>query len=118
MILIADSGSTKCSWAICTTSGKILFIHKTLGFNPKYSSFDNITSELNISKLNSIKRDVQEVYFYGAGCSSASKNIIIKEPLQSFFSNAKITIRHDLEAAFKSTYRGTPIIASILGNRI
>ena len=115
MILIADSGSTKCAWAVCNTDGGILFIYETLGFNPKYSSFESITSELNSSKLNSIKSDVQEVYFYGAGCSSESRNIIIKEPLQSFFSNAKITIRHDLEAALKSTYSGIPIISCILG---
>ena len=115
MILIADSGSTKCAWAICTTDGKILSIHKTSGFNPKYSSFDIITSELNNSKLNSIKTEIKEVYFYGAGCSSESKNVIIKEPLQSFFSNAEIIIRHDLEAALKATYKGSPIISCILG---
>ena len=51
MILIADSGSTKCAWAICTSNGKILSIHKTSGFNPKYSSFDNITSELKLFGL-------------------------------------------------------------------
>ena len=115
MILIADSGSTKCDWAVCNKEGEILSIHKTLGFNPKYSSFDSITLELNNSELNSIKIDIQEVFFYGAGCSSESKNIIIKEPLQSFFSNAKITIKHDLEAALKSTYMGYPIISCILG---
>ena len=115
MILIADSGSTKCAWAICTTDGKILSIHKTSGFNPKYSSFDSITSELNSSKLNSIKKEIKEVYFYGAGCSSESKNVIIKEPLQAFFSNAEIIIRHDLEAALKATYKGSPIISCILG---
>jgi len=115
MILIADSGSTKCAWAVCNTDGEILSIDETLGFNPKYSSFESITSELNSSKLNSIKSDIQEVYFYGAGCSSEIKNIIIKEPLQSFFSNAKIIIKHDLEAALKSTYKGSPIISCILG---
>jgi glucosamine kinase len=115
MILIADSGSTKCAWAVCNTDGEILSIDETLGFNPKYSSFESITSELNSSKLNSIKSDIQEVYFYGAGCSSEIKNIIIKEPLQSFFSNAKIIIKHDLEAALKSTYKGYPIISCILG---
>ena len=115
MILIADSGSTKCAWAICTTDGKILSIHKTSGFNPKYSSFDIITSELNSSKMNSIKREIKEVYFYGAGCSSESRNIIIKKPLQAFFSNAEIIIRHDLEAALKATYKGSPIISCILG---
>ena len=115
MILIADSGSTKCAWAVCNTEGEILSIDGTLGFNPKYSSFESITSELNSSKLNSIKSDIQKVYFYGAGCSSEIKNIIIKEPLQSFFSNAKIIIKHDLEAALKSTYKGSPIISCILG---
>ena len=115
MILIADSGSTKCAWAICTTDGKILSIHKTSGFNPKYSSFDIITLELNNSNLNSIKKEIKEIYFYGAGCSSESKNVIIKEPLQAFFSNAEIIIRHDLEAALKATYKGSPIISCILG---
>ena len=115
MILIADSGSTKCAWAACNEDGKILSIDETLGFNPKYSSFESITSELNSSKLNSMKSDIQEVYFYGAGCSSESRNIIIKKPLEFFFSNAKITIRHDLEAAIKATYRETPIISCILG---
>ena len=115
MILITDSGSTKCAWANCTTDGKILSIHKTSGFNPKYSSFDSITSELNSSKLNSIKTEIKEVYFYGAGCSSESRNIIVKEPLQAFFSNAEIIIRHDLEAALKATYKGSPIISCILG---
>ena len=115
MILIADSGSTKCAWAICTTDGNILSVHKTSGFNPKYSSFDSITSELNSSKLNSIKTEIKEVYFYGAGCSSESRNVIIKDPLQSFFSNAEIIIRHDLEAALKATYKESPIISCILG---
>lgn len=115
MILIADSGSTKCAWAVCNIDGEILSIDKTLGFNPKYSSFESITLELNKSSLNSIRRKIQEVYFYGAGCSSESRNIIIKKPLQSFFLNAEIIIRHDLEAALKSTYRRTPIISCILG---
>jgi len=35
--------------------------------------------------------------------------------MQSFFSNAEIIIRHDLEAALKATYCGTPIISCILG---
>mgnify|MGYP000340132855 CR=1 FL=1 len=115
MILIADSGSTKCAWAICNTDGKILSIHKTSGFNPKYNTFESITSELNMSNLNSIKTEIKEVYFYGAGCSSESKNIIIREPMQSFFSNAKIVVKHDIEAAVKATYNGTPIISCILG---
>ena len=36
MILIADSGSTKCNWAACSNEGGgIIQIHKTVGFNTK-----------------------------------------------------------------------------------
>ena len=115
MILIADSGSTKCAWAICTTDGKILSIHKTVGFNPKYTSDESLLKELENSTLNNIRKKAAEVHFYGAGCSSESKNVIIKEPLQAFFSNAEIIIRHDLEAALKATYKENPIISCILG---
>ena len=36
MILIADSGSTKCSWALCDTLGKLIIETKTIGFNPYF----------------------------------------------------------------------------------
>jgi len=115
MIIIADSGSTKCSWALCNSDGNIQSMHQTVGFNPKFNTFESMIKEMTGSSLSGIKESVTEVYFYGAGCSVESRNIIIKEPLQSFFSNAEITIRHDLEAALKATYRGTPIISCILG---
>jgi glucosamine kinase len=115
MIIIADSGSTKCSWALCNSEGDIVSIHETAGFNPKFNTFESMIKEMTESTLFEIKGSVTEVYFYGAGCSAESRNIIIKEPLQSFFSNAEITIRHDLEAALKATYKGSPIISCILG---
>ena len=34
MILIADSGSTKCNWAICDQNGNQLDEERTIGFNP------------------------------------------------------------------------------------
>lgn len=115
MIIIADSGSTKCSWDLCNSEGNIVSIHETAGFNPKFNTFESMIKEMTESTLSEIKGNVTEVYFYGAGCSDESRNIIIKEPLQSFFSNAEIKIRHDLEAALKATYKGSPIISCILG---
>ena len=42
MIVIAVSGSRKCNWAACSNNGEIIQIHKTVGFNPKYTSDNNL----------------------------------------------------------------------------
>lgn len=115
MILIADSGSTKCDWAQCLTDGKIVKIHQTVGFNPKYTSHKNLQHVLENSTMNEIKEKINEIHFFGAGCSSVNKNNTLKNHLASFFKSAKITVKHDLEAAVKASYRGAPIICSILG---
>jgi len=115
MILIVDSGSTKCSWALCNEKGEIINRYHTAGFNPKFNTYDSILKEMNESSLSDIKEMVTEVYFYGAGCSTEKKNKVIFDPLNSFFNIDKIYIRHDLEAALKATYKGVPIISCILG---
>jgi N-acetylglucosamine kinase-like BadF-type ATPase len=115
MIIIADSGSTKCAWAQCSTNGEIIKIHQTLGLNPKYTSHNSLLTELENSSLSTIRNQVKEIHFYGAGCSSNEKNNVIQLPMQEFFLNAQINIMHDLEAAIKATYKGVPIISCILG---
>jgi N-acetylglucosamine kinase-like BadF-type ATPase len=115
MIIIADSESTKCAWAQCSTNGEIIKIHQTVGFNPKYTSHNSLLTELENSSLSAIRNQVKEIHFYGAGCSSNEKNNVLQLPMQEFFLNAKINIMHDLEAAIKATYKGVPIISCILG---
>ena len=56
LILIADSGSTKCNWAACSNDGEITQIHNTVGFNPKYTSDKNLLDALEESTLKPIKR--------------------------------------------------------------
>ena len=115
MILIADSGSTKCAWAECSSVGEIVKIHQTVGFNPKYTTDKSLLIELENSSLVSIKDEVSEIHFYGAGCSSKKRNEALENSMRQFFLNAKITVKHDLEAAVKVSYKGTPVICSILG---
>ena len=115
MILIADSGSTKCAWAECSNGGEIVKIHHTVGFNPKYTNEKNLLLELNNSSLLAIKEQVSEIYFYGAGCSNKKINQPIQKSMSCFFLNARINVMHDLEAAVKASYKGHPIICSILG---
>ena len=42
MILIADSGSTKCNWALVTQNGNQLDEERTIGFNPYFISHERI----------------------------------------------------------------------------
>ena len=115
MILIADSGSTKCSWALCDTEGNLTQEMSTIGFNPYFIDHHSIMSHLEKSELNKYKNKITNIFFYGAGCSSKEKNKIIESPLKEFFSNAEITISHDLDAACFAMYNGNPNITCILG---
>ena len=115
MILIADSGSTKCSWAMCDQQGNILKDILTIGFNPYFIDHQNIIIQLTESELNLHRKEITTVFFYGAGCSSKEKNKIIQEPLKEFFTNAEITVKHDLDAACFAMYNGNPNITCILG---
>ena len=115
MILIADSGSTKCSWAICDLNGNIVDRCSTIGFNPYFISSNSISNKLELSDLKEIKDKVTNVYFYGAGCSSQKMNKIVQDPFNKFFKNADVSIRHDLDAACYSMFNGSPSITGILG---
>ena len=115
MILIADSGSTKCSWALCDQHGAKIKEIRTIGFNPYFIDKENILKELEQSNLIEHSNNIKEVFFYGAGCSSKKKNNIIEESLQSFFKNSKIVIKHDIDAACYAMYKGNPNITCILG---
>lgn len=115
MIIIADSGSTKCSWAICDKNGQIVERCSTIGFNPYFIKSSQVLNHLQNSDLKEIKDNVDEVYFYGAGCSSKKMNDIIEKPFVEFFSNAQVNIHHDLDAACYSMYDGEPAITGILG---
>ena len=115
MILIADSGSTKCSWALCNEKGEINHEFNTIGFNPYFIDEKNILMHLRDSDLVNYKDEVETVFFYGAGCSSKDKNNIIKQAFNLFFKNAEIIVKHDIDAACYAMYNGSPNITCILG---
>lgn len=116
MILIADSGSTKCDWRLIDFSGEAKGDFTTMGFNPYFHSSDLVESKLlDSEQAVDIKEHVKHVFFYGAGCSSQELNSIIELGLKSFFSNAVINVDHDLNASAYATYYGEPEISCILG---
>jgi glucosamine kinase len=114
--LIADSGSTKCDWALVNEEGKILDVLKTRGMNPYFHDRNFILAELNSNaEINQVRKQVQSVYFYGAGCSSPELNAKIEAGLSEFFIDSDIHVDHDLEGAAYACYQGKPEIACILG---
>jgi len=115
MILIADSGSTKCSWAMCNQEGVKLKEYKTIGFNPYFIKKETILEELKNSELEKYKNEITHVFFYGAGCSTKQKNKIIEIPLGKYFCRAEINVHHDLDAACYAMYNNEPNITCILG---
>ena len=116
MILIADSGSTKSDWRMINSLGDNLKDFSTMGFNPYFHSSDLVEAKLKQStEAMEIALSIEHVFFYGAGCSSANLNTIIKEGLQRIFKNANVLVGHDLHACAFATYYGEPEISCILG---
>lgn len=118
MILIVDSGSTKTDWIAIDNKGKILFETQTLGLNPQVLT-NHILKEriVNNFELYKFRKEVSEIYFYGAGCGTEPPRILIKSVFKEIFKNcAKFSIKEDTYAAIYSTANiNSKSIVCILG---
>ncbi|MFT4754922.1 MAG: glucosamine kinase [Salibacteraceae bacterium] len=116
MILIAESGSTKCDWVLLDLTGKEIERWKTIGFNPYFHAEDVIVQTLSTEKDFMFWKDkVSQVWFYGAGCSTEVLSVIVRKALDRVFVNSSNNVGHDLEAAAFALYQGEPFVACILG---
>lgn len=114
MIVVADSGSTKCDWIFKEGEERIEF--STMGFNPMFHSSEVIAAELQKDdQFTAAAAKVTEVFFYGAGCSSEDRNNIVRAGLEQVFPKANLHIEHDLKGAVHAACQGQPGIACILG---
>lgn len=115
MVVIADSGSTKCDWRLVDASGHQQPF-ETMGLNPYFHSSDFIRDQLQLNDaLMRIAPEVQAVFFYGAGCSSPKLKRTVEQGLAAVFTNADIHADHDLVAAAFAVYQDEPCISCILG---
>lgn len=115
MILIADSGSTKCDWMLLQGQTTVFDLN-TMGFNPYFHDETLIVNMLRQeAQLMAHADKVRHLYFYGAGCSSPELNQVVRGALQILFPHADVHVGHDLEGAALATYQGVPQIACIMG---
>lgn len=116
MILIADSGSTKCDWAIIEPSGEVKGRFKTMGLNPYFHDESIIENALlGVNGESSMFENITHLFFYGAGSSSEKLCARMKGGLKRVFPNTEIVVDHDLLGAAYSTYDGKPGITAIIG---
>jgi len=114
MIIVADSGSTKTSWAVLNNADEPQ-LFSTEGYNPYYVDSDYIQQSIRRNFSHHVETDkVEQLYFYGAGCAGG-KDEIVKIALAAIFTKATIVIASDLLAAAKSILGDNEGFISILG---
>ena len=105
MILIVDSGSTKCDWiAVDKEGNQLLEKMRTKGLNPAILSEKKLTKIIKKNKkLKNNREAVSHVFFYGAGCGTDRPIALLKIVLQQIFINADVEVREDTMAAVFAT---------------
>ena len=112
-VLIADSGFTKTDWRIIDESGQINQA-RTDGINPYYQSEEEMQKVIQ-NLYFQLPDKIDEIYYYGTGCSSGTNRQKISGILQHFYPGANIDVNHDLLAAARSLCGKEPGIACIIG---
>ncbi len=115
MKLIADSGGTKTDWRLI---GEFNIIHqaKTDGLNPYFLSEIEIVDILKSDPLQMFPaEEIEEVVFYGAGCSGDIQISKMEKALSEVYSFAHVHVEHDLLGAARAICGRNEGIAVILG---
>lgn len=114
MILVADSGSSKTDWMAYSSGHTLSF--STQGINPYFLNAHDVVKILSKNRdLAAYATSIKEVYFFGSGCSSPDKHEIISNGLSAFFTNAFISVDHDLIGSAYATCGDKKGLTCILG---
>jgi len=112
--LIADSGATKAEWVLIGEGRKKTIY--TQGISPYFLDTAQVGQLVDQELKQKIKNvEVDEVYYYGTGCSNAENAKSIKKALQKLFTGSRIEVNTDLMAAARAVCGDQKGIAAILG---
>lgn len=112
-ILIADSGFTKTDWRLIKADGSIEQA-RTQGINPYYQTEEEM-QEVIQDLYGQLPESMDQIYFYGTGCSSGTNREKIAKILNKYYAKANVDVNHDLLAAARSLCGDQPGIACIIG---
>ncbi len=115
---IVDSGATRARWIFHRKRGKTHIV-ETSGINPFFFTEEEaartIQQELEKAYPELKPWEVEELIFYGAGCSSEQRCMLIDRALRSVFSRARIIVHHDILGAARGVLGDQPGYVVILG---
>jgi N-acetylglucosamine kinase-like BadF-type ATPase len=114
VILIADSGSTKCAWKLVSGNGEMNDVI-TSGINPFFRTTESIYEELLKDLLPFTTQPVEEIFFYGSGIVSEATGNIIRLALNGLYPLSAIHLYSDVLAASRAIFGTSKGIACILG---
>ena len=115
MILIADSGSTKCDWVLKNPNGALMEF-ETIGYNPLFHPEHRILNALFEKKeVREYQDQVKTIFYFGAGNSSQEVCEVMANTLNKVFPKAEIMALTDMHGAALATFDGKEGISCILG---
>lgn len=97
MILVADSGSSKTDWLLHIPQQEPVSF-KTAGLNPYFLNEKEIARIIQdqVPEMLAYADRVEEIYFFGAGCSSPDRHEIVSNAITTYFPRAYISVDSDL----------------------
>lgn len=121
MILITDSGSSKCTWCFALETDRQIRIITT-GINPSTQDREVILNIIHQELFPELQKQEnifstskpEKIFFYGAGCTEARKSFMA-EILQACFGTKTIEVYSDMLGAARSLFQRSTGIACILG---
>ncbi len=113
MTLIVDSGSTKAQWCYINNGKKQNLF--TQGMSPYFLNEREMAQIIANEVKVKIKKSVENIFFYGTGCSNPKNAATVKRALKSAFPFAQSMVETDLMGAARATCGDQKGIASILG---
>ncbi|MEO8763354.1 MAG: N-acetylglucosamine kinase [Ginsengibacter sp.] len=112
--LIADSGSTKSEWCLLNGKTKTIFISQ--GMSPYFltsSEMENIMRTEVVPHLKKLRID--EIYYYGTGCTNPGNVKLLKKALKNCFPGASLFVDTDVAGAARALCGNEKGVACILG---
>lgn len=112
MILIADSGSTKTTWAVTGSDDKIV----TEGLNPHFT-----TDETFLAACSTVRQHFQlatfnlQLFFYGAGCGNSRQQKRVERLLKEGFGTDDVHVETDMLGACRAVSGHQASLVGILG---
>ena len=112
MILVADSGSTKTTWAVVETGTKIV----TEGLNPLFVTDEQVHTVCQTLRKQLFASDnPSRIYFYGAGCGNILQQSRMQKLLEKEFSATQVAVETDMLGACRAVSDNKATLVGILG---